>query len=108
MSGQFIDYKKRRRKFTYKEKQAIIKEYESSGNNIVTFAKKINISSKTLNTWIKNKEKINGINVNQSNNMKINCGRKSVLNWEIENEIFRYFKDVRNMGFPITDELLKA
>lgn len=108
MEENVIIYKKRRSKFTYKQKQNIIKEYESSGNNILAFAKKINVNYKTLNDWINNKNKIFSVDINQSSNIKLGCGHKPTLSLEIENEIFKYFKDVRNMGFPVTDELLKA
>ena len=108
MTETFLKYKKRRKKFTYKQKQIIIEEYEASGNNISEFAKKINISEKTLTPWINNKEKIFSYNNKQSNKIKIGCGHKPKLTSEMEDEIFKYFMDIRITGFPVTDELLKT
>ena len=58
--------KKKRNKFNYREKQEIIKDFEKSGYSTYKFAKEININPKTLQNWIRNKEKILSINRQQT------------------------------------------
>ena len=100
--------KRKRNKLNYKEKQEIIKTFEKSGLSTYEFANKTNINPKTLQNWIRNKDKIISINGKQKNLIKIGCGTHTKIPHCIELEILDWFTNIRSMGFPISDELLKT
>lgn len=102
-----IRHKKKRNKFTYKEKQDVIKNYELSGLSVLQFSKLINIKQQTLQDWITNKKKILSIEKKQLKSKKIGSGNRQKLPLTIELEIFKWFLDVRQTGIPISDELIK-
>lgn len=103
---EFIKYKKRRRKFTYKEKKEIVNEYELSGLNTVKYAEQVNICCKSLQKWIRNKEKI----LSMENDLLIRCGsgRKTLIPKTIETELLQYILDIRAYKIPVSDDLIKS
>lgn len=99
-------YKKTRRKYTYREKMNILREFKNSKCSMIKFAKIKNIPLKTLRNWIKNKKQIMDTNINFINSRRIGSGRKPILGDEFENTLFEWFVDVRSEGIPITDNLI--
>ena len=105
MTEKFINYKKKRNKFTYKEKKEIITNYEASGYNAYKFANHINIKPRTLQKWIASKEKI--FSIENDNQTRKGSGDKPLIPIEIELKILEWFLDVRYSGVPISDVLIK-
>jgi transposase-like protein len=108
MTHAFVEHKKRRQSYSYEQKQIIIDEWKVSGQNINEFAQSINIKTKTLCAWIRNKDKI--LSINDEKKMLTKAGRKTktILPQNIEILILEWIKNVRSAGLPVSDDLIKA
>ena len=103
-----IKITKRRQRYNYKYKLAILKEFDSFDKDAMTYAKLKNIPYRTLKRWINERERIMEINKDQINNKKIVSGENTEIPSEIEKEIVRWILDVRSFGIPINRNIITA
>ena len=97
--------KKTRRRYTF-EKNKLLKMFDESDESILSFSKKVNIPHNTLQDWIQQKEKIYSISKEKIKKKSSHKGKETSLKENIELEILDWFKSIRSMGLPITNNLI--
>ena len=97
-----------RRRYTYMQKENILKQLFASGKKIEIFAKESNIPLKTLQEWIRKKEKIFSSCIEYSGKRNLGSGKETLIPYNIEMEIVDWFLNVRAFGIPISGKIIKA
>ena len=100
--------KKTRRVYTRNQKIEILKDLEISGENMGTYSLIKNIPYKTLHKWKQDKNNILLTNKKDLYKKRLNIGNKIKVDHNIEIQIMEWFLNVRSMGLPITDKLIKS